>query len=63
MLRLEILLEYGGIYLDLDVMLLAPLGPLLDRELVMAREGVAGSIGLGNALVLTQPNSTFLRAW
>ena len=44
-------------------MLLAPLGPLLDHELVMAREGVAGSIGLGNALVLTQPNSTFLRAW
>jgi len=63
-IRLELLLQFGGVYLDLDVMLLAPITPLMQsHELVLAHEGIDGSIGLGNALMLTRPNSTFMRRW
>src|SRR5689334_5599746 len=31
LLRLEVLQQYGGIYLDADVLCVQPFGPLLDR--------------------------------
>lgn len=37
--RLQVLQEYGGIYLDLDLISLKPVDHLLDREFVMAQEG------------------------
>jgi hypothetical protein len=102
--RLEVLLSFGGVYLDLDVLLLAPLAPLMwrapqpnhtaargqapshgssgpggggaadgsitgpavggmDGDVVLAEEGVGGSIGLGNAFMLTPRNHSFFRAW
>lgn len=102
--RLEVLLSFGGVYLDLDVLLLAPLAPLMgpapppdrmaawgdalgarglspggggaadgstsmpvrgwgDGGVVLAQEGVGGSIGLGNAFMLTPRNHSFFRAW
>lgn len=39
--RLQVLQEYGGIYLDLDVISLKSLDHLLSREFVMAQEGVS----------------------
>jgi hypothetical protein len=39
-LRLQVLEEFGGIYLDLDVVSLKPLDDLLDREFIMGQEGV-----------------------
>lgn len=38
--RLEALLEFGGIYLDLDLISLKPVDHLLHHEFVMAQEGI-----------------------
>lgn len=38
--RLQVLEQYGGIYMDLDVISLKPIDQLLDREFVMGQEGV-----------------------
>jgi mannosyltransferase OCH1-like enzyme len=37
--RLQVLEEFGGIYLDLDLISLKPVDHLLDKEFVMAQEG------------------------
>lgn len=58
--RLEILQEYGGIYMDLDVISINPFEPLLKYEFVMGREE---NVGLCNAVILTNKDSTFLKLW
>ena len=58
--RLEILLKYGGIYLDLDVLCLKPFSPLLNYDFLM---GMQGKRGLCNAVILSVPNSEFLKIW
>jgi hypothetical protein len=64
-LRLEVLQQHGGVYLDLDVVLLRPLDDLLHsaHELVLAHEGVDGTIGAGNAMMLARPNASILGEW
>ena len=64
-LRLELLQQFGGVYLDLDVVLLRPLDVLLTspQELVLAHEGISGSIGAGNALMLARSNASVLGEW
>ncbi|KAL1527708.1 hypothetical protein AB1Y20_009093 [Prymnesium parvum] len=79
-LRLELLLQFGGLYIDMDVLLLHPLDDLIEpqaisssahassspprgSELVLAHEGVGGTIGLGNAWMLAKRNATMLRLW
>jgi len=62
-LRLELLQQWGGAYLDMDILVLAPLDQLHRHELSMAHEGVDGTIGLGNALMLARPNASLLRVW
>ena len=62
-LRLELLQQWGGAYLDMDILVLAPLDHLHTHELSMAHEGVDGTIGLGNALMLARPNASLLRVW
>lgn len=62
--RLELLLQFGGLYMDMDVLLLNSVDDLLaGHELVLAQEGVRGSIGLGNAMMIAQRNATMLRSW
>jgi Glycosyltransferase sugar-binding region containing DXD motif len=58
--RLEILLEHGGIYLDLDVMCLRPFLPLQNGSVVMGEES---GVGLCNAVILAEPDAPFLRRW
>ena len=41
--RLQVLEEFGGIYLDLDLISVKPVDHLLDREFIMAQEGVGKS--------------------
>ncbi|OBZ82650.1 hypothetical protein A0J61_09301 [Choanephora cucurbitarum] len=41
--RLQVLQEYGGIYFDLDVISLKSLDHLLNREFIMAQEGISRS--------------------
>jgi hypothetical protein len=68
-LRMRILLEQGGIYLDLDTICQRPFEPLLDGRVVMGREeriledGSRLTVGLCNATIIAPPNAEFLRLW
>lgn len=63
-LRLKVLHDYGGIYLDLDVLALKSFDDLLvDESFVMGQEGEGGNIGLCNAVIISQPRAPFLRRW
>ncbi|CEP16021.1 hypothetical protein [Parasitella parasitica] len=61
--RLQVLEEYGGIYLDLDLISVKPVDHLLNREFIMAQEGVDGSVGLCNAMIMARPHSRFVQRW
>jgi GT2 family glycosyltransferase len=67
-IRLEVLLEYGGIYLDADVVTLRPFGDVMDSECTLGQEGqdrmfLSRKVGLCNGVVAAAPNATFLRLW
>lgn len=59
-LRLQILIDFGGIYLDLDVLCLRPFADLRHFAVVLGKEG---NVGLCNAVVLAKKNSSFLKRW
>jgi hypothetical protein len=63
-LRLEILWNEGGIYLDTDVFPLRPFTDLLsnDRDIIMGHEG-GNRYGLGNAVIVARPRSEFIKRW
>jgi len=58
--RLEALLKYGGIYLDIDVLCLKSFAPLRRFEAVM---GIEGKGGLCNAVIMAVPEAPFIRRW
>ena len=65
-LRLQLLIEHGGVYLDLDFLVLKPLSPLLHgpKDFVIGREGATsdgGFHGLCNAVLLAKPNASFAK--
>ncbi|KAK4049664.1 hypothetical protein OIV83_003939 [Microbotryomycetes sp. JL201] len=68
-LRLEALRNYGGIYLDIDVLVLKDLGPLYRHATVMAMESQPDTnptlppSGLCNAVILSRPYSPFISRW
>lgn len=62
-LRLSVLQEHGGIYLDMDVLCLRPFEPLRHHEFVLGEEGKDGVYGLCNAVILSSPGSWFIRKW
>ncbi|KAI0396990.1 hypothetical protein F5Y17DRAFT_416788 [Xylariaceae sp. FL0594] len=63
-LRLRLLQERGGIYLDLDAFGLRPFTDLLrsPRDMVMGHEG-GNRGGLCNAIMVARKNSTFIERW
>lgn len=61
--RLRALLEFGGIYLDLDIISLAPFDHLLNSSIVMGQEGVNGKEGLCNAVIIAAKDSKLLQIW
>lgn len=63
-LRLRILHQEGGIYLDTDVYALQSFSPLLQspRDLLMGHEGGNRS-GIGNAVIVARPGSSFIAKW
>jgi glycosyltransferase involved in cell wall biosynthesis len=61
--RLDVLLAFGGIYLDIDVVSLRPFSHLLLHDTVMGKEGENGRIGLCNAVIMSRKNSSFLTRW
>ena len=67
-LRLQVLIAHGGIYLDLDVVVVRPFAPLLraGHDFVMGKEGdvdAGGFHGLCNAVMLARPNASFALRW
>ena len=59
-IRLEMLMKYGGIYLDMDVICISSFKPLLHENFVM---GEQPRRGLGNAVILSTQESKFLQIW
>ncbi|KAK3950497.1 hypothetical protein QBC32DRAFT_346354 [Pseudoneurospora amorphoporcata] len=67
-LRLQILLEEGGVYLDIDVFAFRSFSPLLSRPAADSRDTILGyeggnRWGLCNAVIAARPNATFVRQW
>lgn len=62
-LRLEILIEHGGIYLDSDFVVWKSFDHLLESDCVLAHEGERGWVGLGNSAIIARPASKFLLRW
>jgi len=62
-LRLQILLEYGGIYVDTDTIFVKPFTDLLNHKAVLGQQGVDGCEGICPAVILAQPDSIFIRQW
>jgi len=61
--RLEKLIEFGGIYLDADVFVHRSFDDLLDNSVVMGEELLEGEKGLCNAVILAESNARFLNKW
>jgi hypothetical protein len=61
--RLQRLIEHGGIYLDADVLVQRSFDDLLNHATVLGQEGVNAEFGLANAVMLAEPRSAFLRRW
>ncbi|KAI1437437.1 hypothetical protein GGR50DRAFT_645016 [Xylaria sp. CBS 124048] len=63
-LRLKLLREQGGIYLDIDAFGLRPFTDLLKspRDMIMGHEG-GNRGGLCNAIMVARKNSTFIDRW
>lgn len=64
-LRLQLLIEHGGIYFDTDTMVCRPIADLPTDVVVMGLD--AGSehsaVGLSNAFIAAPPGAPFLRRW
>jgi hypothetical protein len=61
--RLETLIQHGGIYLDADVFVHQSFDSLLDNSVVLGAEGVNSEYGVANAVILAEPNAPFLKKW
>jgi hypothetical protein len=62
-IRLQVLIEHGGIYADTDVIVVKPFTDLLDNQFVMGQQGLAGSEGLCPATMLGAKGSVFAKTW
>jgi hypothetical protein len=63
-LRLSILFEHGGIYLDIDTICLRPLAELFCDKCIMAEERYFGEeFGLCNAVILAPRQNRFISLW
>jgi len=61
--RLNALIEIGGIYLDLDTITKKSYTPLLNNKFVIGRQGRYRYMGLCNAVMLSEKKSEFLITW
>jgi mannosyltransferase OCH1-like enzyme len=65
-IRLQKLIEYGGIYLDIDTICLRPFTDLLHYDFVMGEQNnqdYNSTYGLCNAVILSSPNAEFPKKW
>jgi Glycosyltransferase sugar-binding region containing DXD motif len=61
--RLEKLLQTGGIYLDADVFVHKAFDCLLPHKTVLGEQQAKGITGLCNAVILAEPKAPFLEKW
>lgn len=61
--RLEKLIEHGGIYLDCDVFVHRDFDDLLRHSAVLGSQDARGSQGLCNAVMIAEARSPFLQKW
>jgi hypothetical protein len=70
-IRLDALIEHGGIYADIDTLFIRPIpGDLYEHSFVIGREAdvrdeLTGQMrpSLCNALMMAEPGAAFVRAW
>lgn len=62
-IRLRVLIEHGGVYLDIDTICKKPFADLLRYNFVMGKQGKWRNIGLGNSVILSEKNSEFANEW
>ena len=62
-IRLQVLIEHGGIYADTDVIVMKPFTDLLDNSFVMGHQAQGGSEGLCPATMLSEKDSVFAKSW
>nr|XP_039250671.1 uncharacterized protein LOC120328293 [Styela clava] len=58
--RMQILLKYGGIYLDSDVIILKSMNPLRKYPFTIGR---STEYSLSNGVMLSEPDSSFIKEW
>ncbi len=62
--RLQVLIEHGGVYMDVDTLTVRPFDDLLDNKFVMGIETADGKpVGLCNAIMMAEPRSMFALGW
>lgn len=61
-LRLQILIEQGGAYLDIDVISLRPFDEFWNEHCVLGIESADGS-SITNAVMMAEPNHPFMQRW
>nr|KAG5701053.1 hypothetical protein BaRGS_008774 [Batillaria attramentaria] len=59
--RLEAMIKFGGIYCDMDHIVLKPLHEVLQHTVVMGKE--ESDAHFGNGFFLGKPDSIFLKLW
>lgn len=64
-IRLQVLLEEGGIYMDVDTISVKPFTPLLNNKCVLGIQGHPNGVveGLCDGVILAEPNSEFIQHW
>lgn len=64
-IRLQVLLEEGGIYMDVDTISVKPFTSLLDNKCVLGIQGHPdGAVeGLCDGVILAEPGSEFIQHW
>lgn len=62
-IRLQVLIENGGIYADTDTIFVKSFKPLLEYQFVLGQQGPNGREGLCPAIILSEKNSEFAKQW
>jgi hypothetical protein len=62
-IRLQILIEYGGVYVDTDTIFIKSFQPLLNNKFALGQQNINGSEGLCPAVILSEPDSEFGKRW
>jgi len=55
--------EFGGIYLDPDVLVLRSFDPLRRMPLTLARESIQPIVTISNGIIVCRPGTVFIRLW